>query len=307
MNKKLIAALIAITISIPTTATAALKSSTLETPTLAVLDTALDTTLAQFKGKIAQEVCVLEWKTCPNGDYFMEGPGAATISPYAMTKNGFDHGTQMVSAALSANPNMKIVFIRIAGQNINYDRQISTELTIVNALKWVALNKDKYNIQAVSMSQGHHNLPSGPDYCPKTQDTRDMVNALIGFGIPTFMASGNNRDYTRIDWPSCLPEVISVGAGSRNGIEIYSNHDPLLLDYIAEGRASVYTPGEILKNATGTSIATQAAGASWIAIKQAKPSLSYQQVIDLLNKTSRPIKGKQGNGKLINLKEALLG
>jgi hypothetical protein len=307
MNKKLIAALIAITISIPTTASAALKSSTLETPTHAVLDTALDTTLAQFKGKIAQEVCILEWKTCPNGDYFMEGPGAATISPYAMTKNGFDHGTQMVSAALSANPNMKIVFIRIAGQNINYDRQISTELTIVNALKWVALNKDKYNIQAVSMSQGHHNLPSGPNYCPQTQDTRDMVNALIGFGIPTFMASGNNRDYTRIDWPSCLPEVISVGAGSRNGIEIYSNHDPLLLDYIAEGRASVYTPGEILKNATGTSIATQAAGASWIAIKQAKPSLSYQQVIDLLNKTSKPIKGKQGNGKLINLKEALVG
>jgi hypothetical protein len=113
MNKKLIAALIAITVSIPTTASAALKSSTLETPTLAVLDTALDTTLAQFKGKIVQEVCILEWKTCPNGDYFMEGPGAATISPYAMTKNGFDHGTQMASILINENPNINFVFVII--------------------------------------------------------------------------------------------------------------------------------------------------------------------------------------------------
>lgn len=307
MNKKLIAALIAITISIPTTASAALKSSTLETPTLVVMDTALDTTLSQFKGKIAQEVCILEWKTCPNGDYFMEGTGAATISPYAMTKNGFDHGTQMVSAALSANPNMKIVFIRIAGQNINYDRQISTELTIVNSLKWVYLNKDRYNIQAVSMSQGNHNLMSGSQYCPSTPDTQNMVKSLISVGIPTFMASGNNRDYTRIDWPSCLPEVISVGAGTKNGIEVYSNHDPVLLDYIGESRMQVFTPGEIIKNATGTSIATQVVGASWVAIKQAKPTLSYDEVIALINKTSKPVKGKQGTGKLVSLKEALLG
>ena len=307
MNKKLIAALIAITISVPTTASAALKSSTLETPTLVVMDTALDTTLSQFKGKIAQEVCILEWKTCPNGDYFMEGTGAATISPYAMTKNGFDHGTQMVSAALSANPNMKIVFIRIAGQNINYDRQISTELTIVNSLKWVYLNKDKYNIQAVAMSQGNHNLMAGSQYCPSTPDTQNMVKSLISVGIPTFMASGNNRDYTRIDWPSCLPEVISVGAGTKNGIELYSNHDPALLDYIGESRMQVFTPGEILKNATGTSIATQVVGASWVAIKQAKPTLSYDQVIDLINRTSKPVKGKQGTGKLVSLKEALLG
>lgn len=307
MNKKLIAALIAITVSIPTTASAALKSSTLETPTLVVMDTALDTTLAQFKGKIAQEVCILEWKTCPNGDYFMEGTGAATISPYAMTKNGFDHGTQMVSAALTTNPNMKIVFIRIAGQNINYDRQISTELTIVNALKWVYMNKDRYNIQAVSMSQGNHNLMAAAQYCPSTPDTQNMVKTLISAGIPTFMASGNNRDYTRIDWPSCLPEVISVGAGTRNGIEVYSNHDPVLLDYIAESRIKVFTPGEIVKNATGTSISTQVAGASWVAIKQAKPSLSYQEIINLIDKTSKPVKGKQGTGKLIDLKGALIG
>lgn len=307
MNKKLIAALIAITVSVPTTASAALKSSTLETPTLVVMDTALDTTLSQFKGKIAQEVCILEWKTCPNGDYFMEGTGAATISPYAMTKNGFDHGTQMVSAALSANPNMKIVFIRIAGQNINYDRQISTELTIVNSLKWVYLNKDKYNIQAVTMSQGNHNLMAGSQYCPSTPDTQNMVKSLISVGIPTFMASGNNRDYTRIDWPACLPEVISVGAGTKNGIELYSNHDPALLDYIGESRMQVLTPGEILKNATGTSIATQVVGASWIAIKQSKPALSYNELIALIDKTSKPVKGKQGTGKLVSLKEALLG
>jgi hypothetical protein len=90
----------------------------------------------------------------------MEGPGAASMPLNLITKNGFDHGTQMASAAISANPNMNIVFIRIVGQNINGDRQISGERTVYGALDWVYSNKDKFNIQAVAMSQGDSNLMS---------------------------------------------------------------------------------------------------------------------------------------------------
>jgi hypothetical protein len=307
MNKKITITLLVMSLLIPNTGSNALESYEIEKPTLVIMDTAIDTTIKQFKGKIAQEVCILEWKTCPNGDYFMEGEGAATISPYAMTKNGFDHGTKMASAALITNPNMKIVFIRIAGQDYNYNRQSTTEATVLNSLVWVYLNKDKYNIKAISMSQGSHRFRSIEKYCPDSPETQGMIEVLGLAGIPTFMAAGNNRDYRRVDWPSCIPEAISIGAGSKDGIKIYSNHDPLLIDYIAEGTLNVSTPGEIIQNVTGTSIATQVAGASWVAIKQSKPNLSYQEIVAILDKTSKPIKGKQGYGKFINLKEALIG
>lgn len=306
MNKKITIILSVMVLSIPNTGSNALEPNEIEKPTLVIMDTAIDTTVQQFKGKIAQEVCILEWKTCPNGDYFMEGKGAATISPYAMTKNGFDHGTKMVSAALTTNPNMKIVFIRMAGQDFNYNRQNATEATILNSLVWVYLNKDKYNIKAISMSQGSHSFRSIENYCPNTPETQGMIEVLGLAGIPTFMAAGNNRDYRRIDWPSCIPESISVGAGSRDGIKTYSNHDPFRIDYIAEGTLNVSTPGEIIQSVTGTSIATQVAGASWVAITQTNPELSYQEIISLIDKTSKTIKGRQGSGKFINLKEALI-
>ena len=114
MNKKLISALIAITLSLPTTAYAAgLKNRTDSTPAVAILDTAIDTSLPAFQGKIIQEVCILEWTTCPNGQSFMEGPGAASMPSDLIVKNGFDHGTQMTSVFLKTNPDVNVVFIKI--------------------------------------------------------------------------------------------------------------------------------------------------------------------------------------------------
>jgi hypothetical protein len=110
-----------------------------------------------------------------------------------------------------------------------------------------------------------------------------------------------------IDWPSCLPESFAIGAGSRNGIELYSNYDPLLIDFFSNGNVRVATPGNITKNAAGTSISAQIAAAQWIALKQSKPGLSITQLSDLIFKTARSIKGRQGNGKLFDLNGAING
>ena len=109
MNKKLISALIAITLSIPTTAYAAgIQNRIDSTPAVAILDTAIDTSLPAFQGKIIQEVCILEWTTCPNGKSFMEGPGSASMPANLITQNGFDHGTFMTSVFLQTNPNVNV-------------------------------------------------------------------------------------------------------------------------------------------------------------------------------------------------------
>ena len=307
MNKKILVGLVALMLTIPATSHANIKNKTVSVPTLAILDTALDTSIPSIKSKLLYEVCILEWTTCPNGKSFMEGPGSSHLPIEAITKNGFDHGTQMASAAINANPNMNIVFVRIIGQNINYDRQIANELTINNALNWVIANKDKFNIQAVSMSQGMSNLNTLSDYCLSTPNTQQSIKNLLSLNVPTFIPVGNSRNYKMIDWPSCIPESFAIGAGSKNGIELYSNYDSNLVDFFSNGNVRVSAPGNITKNAAGTSISAQIAAAQWIALKQSKPTLSITQLSDLISKTARSIKGKQGNGKLFDLNGAING
>jgi hypothetical protein len=313
MNKKLLSAFIAVLITATTNANAAIKNNTVEEklPTLAVIDTALDTNLNILPGKIVYEVCMLDWNTCPNGKSYMEGPGAALLSYNIINKNGFDHGTQMTSVAVKTNPNMQIVFIRIIGATPTGVRQLTSEKTVYNALQWVIDNKEKFNIQAVSMSQGRHDFPVslGANYCPNTPVTKSKIQTLVGMNVPTFFPAGNGRDYSRIDWPACIDESIAIGATDQyDEIAIYSNYDPVKIDFYALGATKVVLPGSVEANAAGTSVAVQVAAAQWIQIKQSHKDYSYQQIVDLISRTSKnTFSSKIKSAKLINLQGAVNG
>ena len=309
MNKKITSVLIALTFLSPTAAIAAVKSSTIQTPTIAILDTAIDTSIPEFQGRIAYEVCVLEWSSCPNGQKFMEGPGSASLPSHIITRNGFDHGTQMVSAFLKNNKTANVVFVRIIGNSPQGSRQIANETTFINALDWVLNNKERFNIQAVSMSQSHHNLMRGVEYCPVTTTTQTKIKQLMSAQIPAFFPAGNLRDYKRVSWPACISESIAVSASTDyDEIPIWSNLDPLRTDFHALGVMTLTSAGNKATNAIGTSISTQVAAAHWLTIKNAKPTLSYQEIYDLLRKTSITIPGPRNTiGNMINLKGALNG
>lgn len=309
MNKKLISALIAITLSLPIAAHAeGIKNRTDSRPSVAILDTAIDTSLPEFQEKIIQEVCILEWTTCPNGSSFMEGKGAASMPANLITASGFDHGTFMTSVFLATNPNVNVVFIKIIGNTSTGLRQNAGEASVYNALNWIKSNASKYNIQAVTMSQGMHNLgPAGTDYCPKTPTTQQSIKDLIAIGIPTFFPSGNGRDYARIDWPACLDESISVGhVDQQNEISTASNNDTAKLDFFAPGFFTIAGPGNVRKNISGSSAAIQVAGAQWMRLKSVKPTYTYEQLLTALRSTASPTLGRQGKfTKLININAAM--
>jgi hypothetical protein len=310
MNKKITGLLLALTLLIPATANAAnLSNKTVGTPVIAILDTALDTSLPIFKDKILYEACVTQWASCPNGSFEMEGQGSSVLKPEWISKNGFSHGTEMASIAVATNPNVKIVFVRIIGANRLGFRQATGEATVYNALDWVIRNKDKFNIQAVSMSQGQTVTSNSVDYCPKTPITEGKIKALASAGIPVFFPTGNSRSYSKIDWPACIPQSIAIGATMpTKTIAVYGNHDPLLTDFFALGTTRAITAGGKEINVAGTSASTVIAATSWATIKSSKPNLTYDQMYELISRTSEPtsnstIKG----GKLINLSGALNG
>jgi len=314
MNKKIITALMALTLVLPTTANAAVKNNisnkAAQAPTIAILDTAIDMSQQKIKDRVIYEVCILEFTLCPNGLNKMEGSGAATMTPAQLLVGGFDHGTQMTSVAIQTNPNVNIVFIRIIGNRADGSREYTNEASVYNALQWVIENQAKFNIQSVAMSQGHHVLgAAGTDYCPKTPMTQSKIQTLNSIGVGVFFPAGNARDYVRIDWPACIPESIAMGATMpTNEVAIYTNHDSALTDFFALGTLSSTGVNGAKVNIAGTSASVQAGAVAWATVKSAKPNLSYDQIYALLAKTSISTKNsKITGGKLINVQAALNG
>jgi hypothetical protein len=120
--------------------------------------------------------------------------------------------------------------------------------------------------------------------------------------IPVFSAVGNARDYARIDWPSCIPETVAIGAVDQIGeIASYSNNDNNLLDLFALGNMPAVGPGNVSKNIAGTSSATQVAAAKYIELSS-KTGKSGEEIIALMKANATKTTGRQGTfNKLISL------
>ena len=249
-------------------------------PSIAIIDTAIDATIPEAYGKVIYEVCITERSSCPNGKGFQEGKGAATLKTEQIEKNGFSHGTSMAAIAGQVNPNINIVFIRIVGINPSGTQQQYTDRSVISALDWVKSNKSNYNIVAVSASVGNRNFKTLTNYCPVNPVLRNSIISLQSVDVATLFAAGNTYDYSRVDYPSCIAEAISVGATDRgtNRISLYSNGG-LDIDFYALGAYRA-----INKNHAGTSAATVALASYWAKSYAG----SYQATLDLLRSKSKP-------------------
>ena len=308
--KKLITALVAITlITISLPAQANLKNRT-SVPTLAIVDTALDTSIPQIKSRLVGEVCILDWASCPNGKTFMEGEGASTLPSNIISNSNFNHGTQMASIALQNNPNMNILFVRIIGHTSRGMRQTTSVSTLPNALSWINNNISKYNISAVAISQGNHSVikKTNVGYCPITA-TDIAIDRLYSVGVPVFFPAGNDRDRSRIDWPACIPNAVAVGGAESYGdVSIFSNYDKALIDIWDLSTSSSIYPGNKNGNSFGTSVANQVAAAKFVALKSSKPTMSLTDLINLIKSKANPITNSlKQEGLLFNLEAALNG
>ena len=273
-------------------------------PRIAILDTAIDASNPALNGRIVYEACVTEWNSCPNGLSEMEGTNSASIPRNFLERNGFDHGFQMASVAIATNPNIEIIFVRIIGMHSNGLRQYSGEATVYQALDWVIRNQQRLRIQAVSLSQGHHKLESYSSYCPKTPITESKIVQLKNMGIPVFTSSGNNGDYSRLDWPACIPSTIAIAsANSDKTISSYSNYDSALTDFIAIGKLSISGIYGKPITISGSSISTVISASIWASLSSRFPELTYDELYSFLKNRSSSISNSFiADGKYIDMK-----
>lgn len=223
----------------------------LETDTIAIIDTAMD---SSKNSNVIYEVCFTV-KSCPNGTNFQEGPGSAMVKDWKIT--GIDHGFNISQVAVLANPNIKIVFIRISDVNVypTFSAMHNDGTSLSRAIEWVSKNSSRFNIKAVSISQSRSNFTAGT--CPTDVTLANAVKSLNVQNVPTFVATGNDSKKNQIGFPSCVDGVISVSALRPDlTFASYANVGPGL-DMVARGDAIVkgYCGCKTM-TITGTSVAT---------------------------------------------------
>jgi hypothetical protein len=265
--KKALLALLSVAIAF----TAVAPAQAQDERVLAIIDSAINS--SKFPS-IIQEACftandkfalnVGGSALCPNGRTFMEGKGAAGNSVWAASVNNpVFHGDAMVKSALTVDPNLKIVFVRISNIDKNGGTNQFSNRTIELAIDWVSKNAAKYSIDAVSISQ------SNLDYkrCLDDTVTVNAIASLTSNNVPVFVATGNNKLRDKVGFPACVSGAIGVGAlGNATQLETATNTGPGL-DMVALTAVKIpkyNRPIETAEPVYGSSVATAIAAASYV-------------------------------------------
>jgi hypothetical protein len=268
--KKALLALLSIAIAF----TALAPAQAEDQKVLAIIDSAIN---SKNFPSIIHEVCFTKIKSsiptqnmsCPNGELFMEGPGSAS-APWPLQKNStnFDlnnatfHGDTMVKAALTVNPNLKIVFIRFNDVTSLGNSRGDAD-ALASAINWVSQNASKYSIDALSISQG--SVAAGNlSRCLTDTTTINAISSLNLNNVPVFVAVGNDRRKDVVAFPSCVNGAIGVGAlGNATQLEGLTNTGPGL-DMVAPGKVRVTKYNGSPTDTAGSSVATAVSAASYV-------------------------------------------
>lgn len=252
---------------------------------LAIIDTAIDSNKVT---SVIHEVCFTDSPSmsCSNGKLFMEGKGAAASKVWPTSiHNATYHGHNVTQAALSVDPTIQIVFVRVANITALGNSGVTTN-TLTLGMDWVSKNAVKYGIDAVSISQSSiskNNL----DACTgvgtlKNEGTRaiNAVSTLNASGVPVFSATGNDSSYTVVGFPSCVNGAVGVGSIRPTLTELssFTNRGPGL-DAVALPSAKIRNFRGTEVEASGTSISAPLAAAKYIKNKGSGTFAEFQKTL----------------------------
>ena len=286
--KKVLLSILATTLML----TATVPAQAEDQKVLAIIDSAIN---SKNFNSIIHEVCFTTVKStnpnenmsCPNGEYFMEGPGAAS-SPWPTSINSATyHGDAMVKAAIVTNPKIKIVFVRFHDVTAKGNSMGNT-VALASAIDWVSKNSAKYSIDAVSISQSSiskNNLDACNSIGTFAKEGTLITNAvslLNASNIAVFVATGNDKSSKVVGFPACVPGVVGVGAlHSMTMFEKVTNTGPGL-DLVALGKVTITKYGRTEPtDISGTSTAAVVSASSYVGKNTNKTFTDY---INLLPK-----------------------
>lgn len=266
--------------------------------TIALIDQGVNLQHEYFRDQVVDGICVYQPQNnyrCPNGTKLQTGIAAAS----QRLQNGNlveseDHGN-MVAGIVAGRPNSvapggvaPLAKILMA----NTDMQPAS---VVSALNYIFLNREKYNIVAVSMSFGILGLTSRQDLLncntnPVYSEVRQALKKLRDVGVIPFAAAGNGfyLDSAESWAPTCLDEAVSVGSVNTAGNVAVYNTMSTKVELLAPDYAiSAGTLG--YGTSSGTSAAAPMAAATYTLLRQQFPTLPSETVLAAMKTAGRKI------------------
>jgi len=256
--------------------------------TVALLDTAIDTTHPDLQGHIVAEECFCTSGCCPGNTSRLSGPGSATGTAVI-------HGTHVAGilisqgndhlASIGIAPGAEVIAVRVLD-----DRARGALGDWLAALDWVASNHPE--VRAVNMSLVSENLypPNCESLSAFNMMFREIIDTLRARGTLVFAASGNNANPERLPAPACIDTAIAVGAVDRDDVVADFSNSDSSLDLLAPG-VSIRSDAPNASTAvlSGTSMATPHAVGVAALLWNADPNLTPAEIEGYLRKTGFPV------------------
>lgn len=286
-------------------------SDQLSPKVLVIIDTGFNELDPVIASHTVLQVCIMDWYSCPDGSNFQESGTAAMLNQSQLAGKGFDHGSKMARAAIAAYPDVRLILIRMVAQTSNGSRMPTSEAIVTKVLAWSNKNAKTYNIGAVAMSQGSNKIGSNARRCFSSPATDKEIVALKAKGIFTFFPVGNEGRSNSVNWPSCIPDAVAVGALDKLGkIASYSNFAMGQVDLYEPGYALTLTEAPMYSAENGSSFSVQYAAARWLSLVNTFPTVRPSLIYWNFSFSGEPVTNSKGYfgwaTDLDSVKDALL-
>ena len=263
---------------------------------VAVLDSGIDASHPDFSGALQAEACFCanpnSGDCCPNGNATQFGAGAAV--------DDHNHGTWVTGhimgqggvAPVGAAPSASLVAVKVLDANNSFFGAAD----ITAAYDWLAVNHPDVDVVNASLGTNATFATQCDSAEAWTQAMSQAVAALTANDAVLVASSGNQAITSGIQVPSCLGDVIAVGATWKENqtgnffgcndvdpviddVACFSNHSTEL-DILAPGVFMTTTQlgGGVSGAVSGTSFAAPLVAGCAALIRQAHPQLSAAQV-----------------------------
>jgi hypothetical protein len=253
--------------------------------TVAVLDTGFDSTTPDVAGSIAAQHCFCSGNCCPDGTSEQDGTGSAVTQAV--------HGNHVTGIIVSQGtvapsgvaPGAQVVAVKVLNDS---NRGFLGDW--IAALEWIAMERPE--VRAINMSLVSDSVfPAACDDADSYNMAFAQVLAVLrARGTLTFVASGNIGRTNAISSPACISSAVSVGAVQKDDEVWVGSNSYADLDLLAPGVSVLSTGlGDSLVTLTGTSMATPHATGTAALLLALNPTLSADQLEDILKRNGTPI------------------
>ncbi|MFG2354163.1 proprotein convertase P-domain-containing protein [Streptomyces sp. NPDC048521] len=281
---------------------------------IAIVDTGVATHHPFLRNRVVAEACFSPidaaysaTSLCPDGTAKQEGTGSADAAngPCA-TIEGCEHGTHVAgiaagdgtglsgAPATGVAPGADIIAVQVfskfnsaqyCGAEPAPCVRSFTSAQIAGLEKVWQLQQAGTPVVAANLSLGSASYTTA---C--TKDARKpVIDKLLGVGVATVVAAGNNGLETAVNAPACVPSALSVGSTNDDDeVSSFSNRGPLL-DLFAPGNGIVSSVLSGYDSLSGTSMAAPHVAGALAVLKQAYPTEGIDSLTSLLATTGKPI------------------